>query len=667
MDVSGWFQSASVVGHESSHGTVLLSVCASVLVLQRNRQVSSFLGEPGWRSLRALVPALAATTLAVGISACGSGPSPDPVAGAFLSDWASARYERAAPLTDGGRPAVAAALAAFADGLNASHLSLRLLGVTSGGERATARFRALVTLAGIGRWSFTGALPLRRRGGRWLVHWRSSDLDPALASGDRLIAVRTLPPRAPLLDRNGVLVQKATPVVTVGVVPALLRPRRQVIATLARVLGIDGGALAKTVAHTPQHEFVPVITLRRTAYERVKPIIYPLVGVHFQTGVLPLGPTPGFGRALLGEVGPATAQALPAAGPLALPSDQIGLSGLQFVYQRRLAGTPGGRVEVVAPSGSPVATLFSTSARRGVPVRTTLDLGLQTAAERALPQSSAPAGLIALQASTGQILAVATRPALSTYDYALESAYPPGSTFKVISTAALLERGLAPASKVPCPSSITVSGKRFTNYAGESLPQGTLLEDFAQSCNDAFISLAPRLHGSDLVAAARQFGFGARWSLPLGYYSGQARPPASPIEQAADMIGQGRILASPLNMALVAAAVDGGAWHPPSLTIDPGVPPVAAPRPLPAGIDAELRTLLRAVVTRGTGTAANLPGAPVYGKTGTAEYSSGSPPPTDAWFIGFRGDLAFAVVLQGGGVGGQAAAPIAARFLRTIP
>ena len=494
--------------------------------------------------------------------------------------------------------------------------------------------------------------------------WESSDLNPALALGDRLVAARSLPPRAPLLDRDGTPLQRPTPVVTVGVVPALLKPRARNIAILASTLHIDGGGLTRAVAHTPANDFLPVITLRRSDYERVRSIIHPLPGVDFQTGTLPLGPTPGYGRAVLGDVGPATATAIRYAGPLTLPSDDIGLTGLQLVYQRRLAGTPAGQVEVVGSSGAAVSTLYRFTAHAGTAVKTTLSVPLENAAEQALAQTNRPSALVAVQASTGQILAVANRPADSDNDLALDGGFPPGSTFKVITTAALIARGFNPASSVTCPPSITVDGKRFTNYAGESAPGASFARDFARSCNDAFISLAPRLQTDDLATEAAHFGFGSRWSLPLASYSGQAPPPSSPAEKAADMIGQGRILASPLTMALVAAAVQSAIWHPPSLVLQPAPAASTAPRSIPPTSAAELRTLMGMVVASGTGTAANVPGAPVFGKTGTAEYGSGSPPPTDAWFIGFRGDVAFAVVVQGGGVGGVVAAPIAARFLK---
>src|SRR5207253_5495077 len=121
--------------------------------------------------------------------------------------------------------------------------------------------------------------------------------------------------------------------------------------------------------------------------------------------------------------------------------------------------------------------------------------------------------------------------------------------------------------------------------------------------------------------------------------------------------------ASPLGMALVAATAASGTWHPPALVTDPPQGPAASPATVAPAVVDGLHQLMRAVVTSGTGTPANLPGAPVYGKTGTAEFGPGNPPATHAWFVGFRGDMAFAVLVEGGGVGGRVAAPIGARFL----
>jgi cell division protein FtsI/penicillin-binding protein 2 len=122
-------------------------------------------------------------------------------------------------------------------------------------------------------------------------------------------------------------------------------------------------------------------------------------------------------------------------------------------------------------------------------------------------------------------------------------------------------------------------------------------------------------------------------------------------------------------MATVAAAVDAGQWHAPRLLIAPSTLAPTGPPPAPLGPDvvANLRSLMRLVVTSGTGTAANVPGQVVFGKTGTAEFGSGTPPETHAWFIGFRGDLAFAIIVEGGGVGGTVAAPLAARFVAAAP
>jgi cell division protein FtsI/penicillin-binding protein 2 len=157
--------------------------------------------------------------------------------------------------------------------------------------------------------------------------------------------------------------------------------------------------------------------------------------------------------------------------------------------------------------------------------------------------------------------------------------------------------------------------------------------------------------------------------MPLASFAGQFPAPTDAAGLAAASIGQGETLGSPLTMALVASTADSGAFHAPVLVADPapGTAPTSTPVPPPV-VDA-LHQLMRAVVTSGTGTAANVGGAagPVYGKTGTAEFGPANPPATHAWFIGFREDVAFAVLVEGGGVGGQVAAPIAAKFLRLLP
>jgi cell division protein FtsI/penicillin-binding protein 2 len=129
------------------------------------------------------------------------------------------------------------------------------------------------------------------------------------------------------------------------------------------------------------------------------------------------------------------------------------------------------------------------------------------------------------------------------------------------------------------------------------------------------------------------------------------------------MIGQARILASPLAMAGVAGTVAAGRWHAPRLVASD---PSRAGSPLPGPDVTQLRTLMRSVITEGTGTAlASVPGEPA-GKSGTAEFGGGNPPPTHAWFIALRGDLALAVLVEKGRSGGAVAAPLAQRFFGAL-
>jgi len=365
---------------------------------------------------------------------------------------------------------------------------------------------------------------------------------------------------------------------------------------------------------------------------------------------------------VLGAVGPVTAEQLERRPDLGR-GDAIGQSGLQAAFERRLAGRPGGRIVIRrSESGTEKRTLLKRRARDGRALRTTLDLDVQAAAEAALGDEERNAALVAVQPSTGDVLAVANRPAGSSLNRAFTGLYPPGSTFKVVTTAALLRAGLDPGETVPCPRTTVVDGRSFRNFEGGAAGDVPFRTDFAESCNTAFVSLADRLRRDALTSTGRAFGLGEPLSLGLPAAEAKVPPAEGATGRAAMMIGQDRIVATPLAMAGVAATVADGRWRAPRL--------VAADRrragpELPEA--GTLRTLMRDVVERGTGTAlAGLPGAPA-GKSGTAEYGGGDPPPTHAWFIAYRGDLAVAVLVEGGRAGGEVAAPIAARFLARLP
>jgi cell division protein FtsI/penicillin-binding protein 2 len=320
-------------------------------------------------------------------------------------------------------------------------------------------------------------------------------------------------------------------------------------------------------------------------------------------------------------------------------------------------------VVIRTAEGTPVDTLFERAGRRGRPLRTTLDSRVQAAAEAALGESGDEAALVAVAPGSGDVLAVANRPVDSSFNRALAGRYPPGSTFKVVSTAALLRARLDVGETVDCPRTLTVEGKLFRNFEGNAAGPVPFSEDFAQSCNTAFVSLADRLSPRALTAAARDYGLGPRLRLPLEAPAAQVPPGDTAVERGAAMIGQHEILASPLSMAGVAATVAAGRWHAPRLV---GSDPGGAGRPLPAAERETLAELMRSVVTSGTGTAlAGIGGAPA-GKSGTAEYGGGDPPPTHAWFIAYRGGIALSVLVENGRSGGSVAAPVAAAFFNAL-
>lgn len=379
-----------------------------------------------------------------------------------------------------------------------------------------------------------------------------------------------------------------------------------------------------------------------------------------------LTPARGFGRALLGDVRELSADQLRRLGGGYAVGDVGGQWGLEAALERELAGTPSRAIVVRSVDGAPGKTLMRSGGTRSADVRTTLDADVQAAAEQALGSldDEQRAALVALQPSTGDVLAVGNRPLDDSFDRALDGQYPPGSTFKIVTTDALLGAGVVrPDTTVDCPTTINVGGREFKNFEGGGGGEEPFSDAFAESCNTAFVGLADRLPANALPDAGSRFGLGARFDLPVPAYGGQVPEPRDLAATAAAMIGQDRILASPLGMAGVIATVADGSWRTPRLLADD---PRSDGEPLDPKITDQLRDLTRQVVTSGTGTAlAYLSGEP-HGKSGTAEYGRGDPLPTHAWFIAYRDDVAVAVLVEGGSAGGEVAAPIANDFYEAL-
>jgi cell division protein FtsI/penicillin-binding protein 2 len=601
-------------------------------------------------ALGALAVVVAAVAFVV-FGGPGDPPGPRTALDPYLAAWGRGDDRAAAALTDNPR-AAAAALTTNRRGLDGARVRASVGEVREHDDAADVDVRVTWNVPGIGPWSYDATIALARDDDKWRIAWSPADIHPRLRGASRLGTVRQAPDRAPILDRDGRPLVMARQVVRVGIDRAKVSDVDATATQLAELLKIDGDKLAAAARRAGPKQFVEAVTLRTADYQPLADRLQAIQGVQTVDGTAQLAPTRSFARALLGAVAPATAEQVQKANGAIAAGDEVGQWGLEARFQSRLAGTATRRIVIRGPDGEPTATLLRRAGRKGQSLRTTIDRDVQQAAETALGPRRDKAAVVALQASTGDILAVANRPTDQTFNRAIDGRYPPGSTFKVISTAALLRDGLKTSDTVECPKTITIGGKQFKNFEGEAAGAVPFSTDFAQSCNTAFVSLAKRLSADALTRTARDFGLGRT-------RASQVPPGTDSVERAAAMIGQARIVASPLAMAGVAATVADGRWHVPRLI---STNPHSSGPPIATEELTTLRTLMRSVVTSGTGTALAVVPGEVAGKTGTAEFGGGDPPPTHAWFIAYRSDLAVAVLVEKGSSGGAVAAPIAQRF-----
>lgn len=333
----------------------------------------------------------------------------------------------------------------------------------------------------------------------------------------------------------------------------------------------------------------------------------------------------------------------PAVAPLLLPAMDRVASGQGAANGWYVALVDGAGTELELLHGNRAAALTSTVSR---PV--------QQAAQAAVDQQQLPTMLVAIQASTGDLLAVAQNSAVGEDPLALHGLYPPGSTFKIVTATAVIEAGAADVGTVlPCPGSTRIGQRTVKNADSFDLGDVPLRTAFAQSCNTTFVSQAANLPLDALVNASNQLGLGADFAIPgLDTEAGGVPASANTTEQVENSIGQGRVQASCFSLAMMTATVAAGRAVTPRLWRDIETTVNAGYEAPPSGVIRSLRTMMRDVVTSGRG--AELAGyGNVFGKTGTAEVAGGS---AHGWFAGYRDDVAFATLVLDAGTSETAVA-----------
>ncbi len=627
-----------------------------------------------WRGRRAgrarwMAAVIAALAVASTVTACSrTSQSPETVVSMFLAAWNRSDWAAMSQYIDQPAPNLAAAGPALTSGLKASNVTHSLGAVTHKGSTAVAAITSRYVLPGVGGWEVASTVDLAHHSGHWLVEWSPAVVDSALSSGSRLVFAPTWAARAPILGNAGAPLTAEGAMVNVGIEGSRIKDPSAVSAALMAA-GATAAEVQAALAAASVHPtyFEPVFTLTQSRFEQLggqSGTLYRIAGTVFQPTTARTVITPGLGAHVVGTVGPVTAEELQKLGSPYDSTSIVGQTGLEAAYQAQLAGDPGGTIKVVGADGKSGATVAVFPAHPGTALQTSIDPSVQRAAEAALAPVSQYAALVAVRASTGQVLAAVSVPEAYQFDQALEGQFPPGSTFKVITSTALIDQGLSPSSPASCPSSLIVDGEMFHNAEGDA-PTSTLAGAFAESCNTAFISLATAHLGlGSLPAAAGLYGIGTTPQMGLAAFGGQVPTPRDAAGLAQTAIGQAQVLVSPLAMAMVASAVDTGLVRAPRLVA--GAADDNAPvHSLPPAVKSGLQQMMAEVVANGTAAGTGLP-AGTYAKTGTAEYGTGTPQPTDAWLMGYRGDIAFAMVLQGTGNGGPTDGPIVARFLNAL-
>ena len=573
-----------------------------------------------------LASLLTIVVVSASLNACTPKPNgPEPAAEEFFATLARGDTGGASQLTDRPEDARAALNEAW-EGLQASSLDAQVLSSKFAEDTGTVAYRYTWHLPKSRTWTYDGLLNMVRNEGNWEVRWAATGLHPKLGE-HQTFALRSDPPRRASVNERGgtdVLVPGnlyhfaldaklagADLMTTATAVVDALRPFDDTL---------DPQRLAEEASSSPGP--LSLITLRQSDRDQVAAV---------------LGERPGLVITPQAELLPTDEHFAPAI-----------VSEVKKAVVNDLKGQAGWRVVSVNQNGVDVDVLNEVPAAPAPSVTISLDRAVQNAAQNAVNGiTGKKAMIVAIKPSTGEILAVAQNSdADAEGPAATMGLYPPGSTFKIITAGAAIERDMAtPNTLLGCPGMIDIGHRTIPNYGGFDLGTVPMSRAFASSCNTTFAELASQLPPRGLTQAAAQYGIGPDYQIDgISTVSGSVPPTVNLAERTEDGFGQGKVLVSPFGMAMAAATVAAGKTPVPQL-IEGRQTTITGDRTeiTPKMLDG-LRPMMQLVVTNGTAKDLNGVGD-VRGKTGEAEFAGGS----HSWFAGYRGDMAFAALIVGGG------------------
>ncbi|GAA1757325.1 penicillin-binding transpeptidase domain-containing protein [Streptomonospora arabica] len=601
------------------------------------------------RHLRRLLAAGTGLAVAAVVSGCTTQPSPEVAVRNFLLEWQAGDYSNAAAYTQGDAEKVAEALEDTHRQLDLAGLRFSLGHITQDGDTAEAEFQAQADL-GIGDpvWKYTGSLSLQDGPEGWLISWSPSVIHPDLGRNERMAVSYDVPDRGQIADRDGDPLVGTTSVAAFGVVPSDMEDAERGVAELADLLGEDEDPLLDRVRSAPPEEFQPLVLMRAgEVTDKIRRQATSIPGV--RTERLEMQLKPKAAAPVIGEVaGTAEHNVSSRVAGTYQAGDTVGLTGLQNVFQQRLAGTATTKVVTVDEKGDQSGVLHSWPGLQSGSLETSLDLDVQQAGKAALETLPERGYMVALDARTGEVLASVGNGGADD-DGAFTAEYRPGEAFSIVSyTAALRSGAYSPGDTLPCDNSTEVGGRTFTtpNNTGLSgVPD--LTTNFSYSCTTAFAQMGRNVGAGEIASAARDFGIGGDWRLSVPTYNGSFERPNSTGEAAAAMAGTDQVRVSPLTMALAAGAVSDGAWHAPRLVSgdEAADVPEGATHRLDPGVVEPLREMMRSAVEL-SAVDADVGTVPVHGQVANTSQKVRGDTMAVQWFVGYQGDLAFAVAAE---------------------